>query len=648
MEASTVISMESKRLNHLWTELIHDNLRSSEIQIESHSMLNDHLIEVRSSRNYYVNLTNQQLNAKLDQLHDLIFAWTPIMYDLQNRISDQMYFCLLDQNGVCVSTLSNRVGIQCSAWPYLNEQIRSKPIKVRVVHEEDLYNPSHNRVPDFYAPHRYHNVLIYPVPGEGKILGYVGVGNFDEHIPDEFEFIGYLAAKLLEAKFMNIQMLKEYSRLLIHDLPMCALMVDENGRIINISEHSRQFFGVYSDKVSTATMNILIDNNGFKKLSKGGIRDLTESFGIKAAHNQIIPCRLISKQLIEIPECPSQYLLLFEKNKYTVRDKDERFIGDTDAASSAFNRLVGTASSITYIKSLGKKVARVSSNVLIEGESGTGKELLAEAIHIESRRNGPFIPINCGAIPRELMLSELFGYEDGAFTGAKRGGKKGVFEMADGGTVFLDEIEEMPADMQISLLRFLENRIVTRVGSGEPKVVDVRIIAATNRDFNEEVARGIFRQDLFYRLNVFNLHLPPLRERQDDIPDIAAHILENLCKKMDIKQPKIADSVMKALVCNDWPGNVRELKNTLEYALIVCSGDEITMACLPHYLKKKNLCFNETSGSLEDSSKALILQALEQNNGNIAKSAKSLGISRPTLYRKIENMGICIKDFFND
>jgi transcriptional regulator of acetoin/glycerol metabolism len=289
-----------------------------------------------------------------------------------------------------------------------------------------------------------------------------------------------------------------------------------------------------------------------------------------------------------------------------------------------------------------ENAARYSSNVLLEGETGTGKELIAQIIHDKSRRSGKFVAINCGSIPKELINSELFGYEEGSFTDAKKGGNMGKFEMADSGTIFLDEIGEMPLNMQVNLLRFLQDKIITRVGGNKSRRLDVQIIAATNRDLSAEISKGNFRDDLFYRLNVINIKIPPLRERKDDIPLIAGLLLKNTCKQLDRNINSISDATMTILCQYDWPGNVRELGNIIERAIVNNESDTIEAKDLPDFiLGHSQLAINTNRlGELNDLEKTIIISTLKSCNGNVSKTAKILGVSRVTLYRKMNKLNI--------
>lgn len=310
-----------------------------------------------------------------------------------------------------------------------------------------------------------------------------------------------------------------------------------------------------------------------------------------------------------------------------------------------FDQIIGKSQIIKDIIQFGEEVADSKSTVLITGESGTGKEIFAHAIHNHSNRsNKNFIVLNCASIPRSLIESELFGYEEGSFTGAKRGGNPGKFEIADGGTIFLDEIGEMPLDMQTRLLRVIQEGVVTRVGSNSQFPVDVRIIAATNKDLYDEVNKGNFRLDLYYRLKVLPIHLPPLRERREDIPLLVAFFNQKISKSINKKEMEIPESFLDALKNYNWPGNVRELENILELML---NTRQIPKLSGGHSIKpEKSLNFagdsnlSEPMTSLQDVERLHIKKTLAANAYNISITAKLLGIGRNTLYRKMTQYGI--------
>ena len=317
---------------------------------------------------------------------------------------------------------------------------------------------------------------------------------------------------------------------------------------------------------------------------------------------------------------------------------------DLDRASM-FEEIVGSSPALQRVLAQVAKVAQTDSTVLILGETGTGKELVARAIHKRSRRaSGAFIRVNCAAIPPSLVASELFGHEKGAFTGAVQR-RLGRFEAADGGTIFLDEIGELPPEAQVSLLRVLQEREIERVGSSHPIAVDVRVLAATNRDLEAAVERGTFREDLFYRLNVFPIRLPPLRERADDIPILVEYLVDRFAKQTGKVIRNIEKPTMQRLTAYDWPGNVRELQNVIERAVVLSEGGGETFVIDESWLaRKQHTPSNGTAvTSLADGEKALIEAALKETRGRVAGprgAAAKLGIPRQTLEWKIRNLNI--------
>ncbi len=311
-----------------------------------------------------------------------------------------------------------------------------------------------------------------------------------------------------------------------------------------------------------------------------------------------------------------------------------------------FDDIIGASPAINAAKEWAKLAAASPSTVHIKGESGTGKELFAQAIHNASpRRDRQFIALNCAALPENLIESELLGYEEGTFTGAKKGGQAGKFEIADGGTIFLDEIGDMSLNVQAKLLRVIQEKKVSRIGSAHERPVDIRIIAATHKDLNEEVHQGRFRQDLYYRLNVLEITIPPLRERREDLPMLAAHLVEKVSTKLGRSGVRIDDGFMQTIQAHDWPGNIRELENAMERALIRAGVDSVLTADLLDVQgvrpEVETVATRVTEiRSLRDVEKSMIVEALAFYEGNIQKAAAKLGIGRNTLYRKMKDYEI--------
>jgi formate hydrogenlyase transcriptional activator len=305
---------------------------------------------------------------------------------------------------------------------------------------------------------------------------------------------------------------------------------------------------------------------------------------------------------------------------------------------SGFEGIIGTSTALREVLDQIRTVAPTDSTVLIEGETGTGKELIAQAIHTNSRRRDrPFVKLNCAAIPPGLLESELFGHEKGAFTGAV-GQKLGRFEVADGGTLFLDEIGDIPLELQTKLLRVLQEQEFERLGSTHTRRVSVRVVAATNQDLAGLVAEKLFRADLYYRLNVFPIALPPLRHRLEDIPILVAHFVNRYAASMAKQIEKITSDAMEALLSYPWPGNIRELQNFIERAVILSNGDVLRLAPLPSHG-----AFPTEPVTLADAERDHILNALRESNwvvGGVAGAAARLGVKRTTLISKMRKRGL--------
>ncbi len=317
-----------------------------------------------------------------------------------------------------------------------------------------------------------------------------------------------------------------------------------------------------------------------------------------------------------------------------------------------FENIIGVSGQMKQVYKSMEKVIDNNVSILVRGESGTGKELVARSIHFNGpRRNGPFVDINCAAIPETLLESELFGYEKGVFTGALAR-RIGLFEQASEGTIFLDEIGDLTLNMQVKLLRVLQEKAIQRIGGNKKIKIDIRIIAATHRNLEEEVKRNNFREDLYYRLNIFPIFLPPLRERKEDVVLLMLHFLEKYSREFNKKVKKVAPEVVEMLKTYPWPGNIRELENSIERAVVMASGDTLKLEHFPVESKYVGALSAEsgkppsmTTGGAEDQQKMISMDEMEKNiiaqtlkvtNGNITQAAKTLKVSRDTLYRKIK------------
>ncbi len=429
------------------------------------------------------------------------------------------------------------------------------------------------------------------------------------------------------------------------------VMVDKEGHITMMTDAYARFLGVDLDEVVGKHVTEVIENTRMHIVLKTGKAEIGEIQRIKGRDTVVmrIPIKSSGEVIGGIGQVMFQDVSDLKKlaeRLHLAESKLEYYKQEYKRWQRSrynFSSIVGESSQITLAKELAQRVAKSRSTVLIQGESGTGKELLAHAIHGASpRQEQAFIRVNCAAIPKDLLEAELFGYEEGAFTGAKKGGKPGKIKLADKGTIFLDEIGDMPMEMQMKLLRVLQEREVEKIGSTAVEKVDIRVIAATNRDLQRMVAEGTFRKDLYYRLNVVNIYLPPLREHPEDIPLLMRRLIEKLNRDLGTAVSGVSAEVEELFLKYNWPGNVRELENILERAMNVMEGSVIKLKDLPIYLQDYELTgssqiVGETlEQELELAEKRAIKRALKYAKGNKNKAAKLLNIHRATLYRKIE------------
>lgn len=434
----------------------------------------------------------------------------------------------------------------------------------------------------------------------------------------------------------------EYTGEVIKNMPIGIAISNEIGLIINANDKFLDMFGYISSEIYSMSMDMILHD--FKHIkNRLQIEDKIENKEVYINSRKNKLRFTLSVYYINKQDEEKEILYLFTDAKRE-RKLANRII--ENCAIYNFDKIIYKSKKMERIIGFAKKIADSKSTVLITGESGTGKEVFAQSIHnISSRREMPFIAINAAAIPRNLIESELFGYEGGAFTGAKRGGHPGKFEIADKGTIFLDEIGEMPLELQTRLLRVLEEGIVSRVGSVEQNYVNVRIIAASNKDLKREVTLGNFREDLFYRLNVLPLRLIPLRERKEDIEPLINYFMETLSKRLNKRKVKITKGEMEILLKYDWPGNVRELENLVELTINL---EIFPYEVFKNYKLDKNkqqkeieiTSIDEDKYSLNEIEKNHILYMLKKNDGNISLTARKLGISRNTLYRKMEKFNL--------
>lgn len=425
------------------------------------------------------------------------------------------------------------------------------------------------------------------------------------------------------------------------------VVVNQNGYIENMSQAYGDFLGIQVQNAVGRHVTEVIENTRMDIVVKTGVPETGETQDIHG--EKMIATRIPIRKNGMVIGAYGRVLVRNTRELHMLHDKlssiemelnmYKRTFEKINTAKYTVDDIIGDCSIMQDLKDSVRKVAKTNSNVLIMGESGTGKELFAHSIHAGSmRRKAPFVCVNCGSIPEQLIESELFGYEEGAFTGARKGGKIGLFPAAHGGTIFLDEIGELPLPMQVRLLRVLQDREIQRVGSNVREKVNVRVVAATNRNLYQMVKKGEFRSDLYYRLNVVTLHLPLLRERKEDLPLLIQMILSKISKKESLGAIEISREAMDHLLRYDWPGNVRELENVLERAInFTDAGEKIKAKNLPERITGSMVSQTvmPLKELMENTEKDAIKDALLRCRNCKAKAANELGISRTTLYEKM-------------
>lgn len=439
--------------------------------------------------------------------------------------------------------------------------------------------------------------------------------------------------------------------LIFGHIPISVVLTDAVGRVLMLNDHYANFLKVKKESILGKFVDDVIPNTRIPIVLATGKAEISQrqvyGNGGKSIVNRI-PFFTSEGEIagclgIVLFECMEELQLLAKVNEglHTRLSVYQNELKSIYTSKYSFDDILGQSAIMRKTKELAKRLALSKANILITGESGTGKELWAHAIHRASQRiDFPFVSVNCGAIPENLLESELFGYEEGAFTGAKKGGKLGKFQLANGGTLFLDEIGDMPLMMQVKILRVLQEREVEKIGGRGAEKVDVAIIAATNRNLEQMIKEGTFREDLYYRLNVLYFHLPPLREHSEDLELLISHFVTQYCNSSGIIK-QITPEAMAILFKYSWPGNIRELSAVIERLLVSTAGEKITPLDLPQYicLATKNPNQDYRRGldqALADVEQEMITRALDLANHNKIEAARMLGIPRSRLYRKID------------
>lgn len=580
----------------------------------------------------------------LNKRKELIEVARPIMENVFEIVKDTSYSVVLtDENGIIIDLIINKDleenhkklnFVRGSIWD--EESVGNNAIgtclatnkPIQVIGAEH-YCEYHHRWTCSAAP--IHN-------SKGELIGCFDLSGRAEDVQAHTYGIAVSSANSIEKQFAIIE---SYNLMdTAFDSMLDGIMfVNSHLKIYKFNQHIPEIFKlkeneVYNINIEETFKDFNIVNNIFNNKQKIKYSDMTLHI-----NNKKIECSLTISPIIMGEEAMGAVFLIREAKQIT--KEISKLAGFK--ANYTFDSIITVNPRMLELINTAKKISKTNCSVLIEGESGTGKELYAQSIHNESfRRKGPFIAINCSAIPKELFESELFGYESGSFTGAMKGGRPGKFELASGGTIFLDEIGEIPLDIQPKLLRVLDNNKIVRIGGTHERDLDVRVVAATNRNLLEEINGGSFRQDLYYRLNVINLRIPALRNRKEDILELSKHFLNELIKENEGMSKNFSAQFEEKLMKHNWSGNVRELKNIIQRAYYMSEGDTINNVVFQKQIHNENDNVNEKimSFNLKEVEKDRIIQALLANRRNVIKAAKDLNISKATIYRKIKAYSI--------
>ena len=593
-------------------------------------------------------LSGVDIMDKIEKNKKLILAAIPFMNRLYNFVRGSAFFAILCDSDGCIlnvigdeSILSEAAKIKMITGAYMDETHIGTNAMSLVISEEVPIQISGEE----HFIEAYHKWTCSAAPIKdlnGKIIGIIDLTGYIENVHPHTLGMVVAAAdaieRMLEINKYNsmLEISKKRLETTFNSISFGILTCDLIGNITTMNKQVVRMFGYSESEMRKIKIPDLIQNWNeiIEQLKVKGIFNDEDTY-INARANKL-QYTLSLYPIYDLEMNIEEITLVLHELK-----KSRKLVGKilSGQAIYTFDKVIGKNENFMKVMDYAKKIAESKSTIFITGESGTGKEVFAQAIHNYGiRRDEPFIAVNCGAIPRTLVESELFGYEDGAFTGAKKGGNAGKFEIADGGTIFLDEIGEMPTDMQIKLLRVIQESTITRIGSSKQIPIDVRIMAATNKDIKHEIERGNFRKDLYYRLNVLPLNLPSLRERRDDIPELVNYYMEKTSKMLNKRIVDISEAYMKNLVDYDWPGNVRELENVIEL-IVNCEAIQLNFSDKVAEVQINSVNFN-TGTNLEMMEKQHITKVIKDVNGNITLAANILEIGRNTLYRKIEKYNI--------
>lgn len=601
---------------------------------------------------YIAREDEERRKSLIEKNYFLIDIARPYMDDLYGIISDTNYMItILEREGYVIDTLVNPAIIRKTDLRLVNykeDRIGTNAMGTCLY----LNKP----VLTFGEEHCYKNLHRFTTSAapihdaEGELIGCIGITGFADNVSTHTLGMAIATAYAIENKIKlhldnNGGFIQEYTSILKDTISDGVIITDTKGCILSVNKKAKNILNIKEKDFLNRNIKELLDNN----------IDFNEEFDKNKDY-------IIKNTVLTVKNNPLHLSLSITKLKTDFRDtgflimlnnvskKINEYSGKIELYS--FEDILGESVLIKDAIEIGKIASKGNSNILILGESGTGKELFAQSIHRNSpRKDKPFIDINCGALPVSLAESEFFGYEGGSYTGSKKEGQPGKFELADGGTIFLDEIGELPLSIQASLLRVIQERKVIRIGSSQKRDIDVMIIAATNKDLFEAVRNNSFRKDLFYRLNVFTINLPPLMEHKEDIPILVNNFIERYNQMFGLCIKGVSDEIMNIFMRYNWPGNTRELGNIMQRAVQISKDEMIQIRDLPIYLTSgfdlNNIKSLNTISLIDAQESSTIINVLKKTGGNAKLASEILGISRSTLYRKLLKLGHKIDEFRN-
>ena len=622
--------------------------------LASHERCRQYGIDPSITRNLgQVHLSSEELTVRRKQNKDFLEVATDQLQELYQVIASAGFVVSITDNEgyilhmigdpLILERLATGNGIPGYRWT--EKDVGTSAISVALTRE----TPIQINDEEHFCKRGYgHTCSASPVfDDEKRLIGVIAMSGEASKVHPHTLGMVITAARAIENQIRITKTSKElllrnnYMNAIIESIDSGVMAVDRNGIINQVNSQGKQILQWGEDLNGKPLSALFGYQDDWKRAMYDGSGYIDREVFIKSPR-RVLHLISTAKPIFDSEGQVQGIIFVFhEINR--IRRLVNKMAGSQ--ARFTFENIIGVSQSIQESKKLAMLAAAGNSTVLLSGETGTGKELFAQAIHNQSERKPhPFVAINCGAIPRELLESELFGYVEGAFTGARKGGRLGKFELASGGTVFLDEIGDMPLDMQVKLLRVLQSGEVYRIGQHKPISVDLRIIAATHLHLQQEVEKGNFREDLFYRLNVLPISIPPLRERTNDINLLAKHILTRCCQVLKKSGVRFSSESEKLFDRYHWPGNVRELENVVERAVNLAHGNVIEPE---HFgflnVRKEKAVLSRHQGSLlEEMERQTIMEITETVEYNISKAAKMLGISRATLYNKLKKHNLPI------